>query len=184
MTLTLQILIQPYLPSSAEFRPYHPAVTEVARRLRDAIQSRETQLQVEHVGSTSVPGCGGKGVVDLAVLYPEGFLASAKAVLDGLGFQRQGGPEPFPEDRPMRVGSVDHDGRPFRIHAHVIALGCNEHSELIWFRDALCRDSALRHRYEESKRAILAQGIHDSIEYCKAKGSFITDALKERQPVA
>jgi GrpB-like predicted nucleotidyltransferase (UPF0157 family) len=141
-------------------------------------------LQIEHIGSTSVPGCGGKGIVDLAVLYPAGFLARARALLDGLGFQKQGGPDPFPESRPMRVGCVEHEGRRFRIHAHVIALFSDEHGELLWFREALRGDSELRHGYEERKRAILAMGMKDSLEYCEAKGGFITNALKRRKSAA
>jgi GrpB-like predicted nucleotidyltransferase (UPF0157 family) len=168
----------------AEFHTYDPKAAEVARLLERAIRRVEPTLQVEHIGSTSVPGCGGQGIVDLAVLYPAGLLARARTVLDGLGFQRQGGPEPFPEDRPMRVGCVEHKGRSFRIHAHVIALGSVEHGELVWFRETLRRDPALRQRYEERKQAILEAGIRDSIEYSKAKGKFVTDALKARQPPA
>ncbi len=176
--------ILPYFSTPAEFRAHDAEGAEIARQLRGAIQSAEAELQVEHVGSTSVPGCGGKGIIDLAILYPQGLLARARAVLDGLGFQKQGGPEPFPENRPMRVGCVEHDGRPFRIHAHVIALGSEEHGELVWFRETLRGDSALRQSYEERKRAVLAMGIEDPLEYCKAKGAFITDALNERQPSA
>src|SRR5262245_42794007 len=102
--------ILPYIPKPAEFRAYDSQVAEVAHLLVNAIQHEDPQLQVEHVGSTSVPNCGGKGVIDLAVLYREGFLAPARAVLDRLGFQKQTGPEPFPESRPMRVGAVEHDG--------------------------------------------------------------------------
>jgi GrpB-like predicted nucleotidyltransferase (UPF0157 family) len=172
----------PYLSMPAEFRAYDPQVVEMARLLCRAIRSVDPELQVEHVGSTSVPGCGGKGVIDLAVLYPEGLLARARTVLDDLGFQKQSGREPFPESRPMRVGCAEHAGRSFQIHAHVIALGSEEHRELVWFREALRGSWELRHRYEERKRAILAMGIEDSIEYCKAKGTFISDVLRERQP--
>jgi GrpB-like predicted nucleotidyltransferase (UPF0157 family) len=84
----------------------------------------------------------------------------------------------------MRVGAVEHHGNTFRIHAHVIALGSEEASELVWFREALRRDLVLRHRYEERKRAILAMGIEDPIEYCEAKGAFITETLKERNCAA
>ncbi len=84
----------------------------------------------------------------------------------------------------MRVGRVEHAGRSFQIHAHVIALDSEEHRELVWFREALRASSELRQRYQERKRAILAMGIVDSIEYCKAKGTFITEALRQRQPGA
>jgi GrpB-like predicted nucleotidyltransferase (UPF0157 family) len=172
--------IHRYFSMPAEFRVYDPQVIEIARLLCSAVQGAEPGLQVEHVGSTSVPDCGGKGIIDLAVLYPQGLLARARAVLDGLGFQKQGGPEPFPEERPMRVGCVEHKGSRFRIHAHVVALKSQEHGELVWFREALRADLTLRQNYEERKSAILASGIQDSLEYCKAKGAFITDVLKER----
>ena len=173
--------ILPYLSMPAEFRAYDPQVVEVADRLATAIRRVEPPLKVEHVGSTSVPGCCGKGIVDLAVLYGEGFLDRAKLVLDGLGFQKQGGRDPFPESRPMRVGCVEHAGQPFRIHAHVIAFASDEHRRLLSFRDALRASPELRQTYEARKRAILAMGIHDSHEYCEAKGPFITDVLREPQ---
>ena len=174
--------IEPYFSRPAEFRPYHPAVAEVARLVCYAIQSVQPELRCEHIGSRSVPGCGGKGTIDLAVLYPEGFLPRARAALDGLGFQKQGGLEPLPEERPLRVGSVEHGGGSFRIHAHVVALHWQEHAELIWFRDALRAGPTLRQRYERRKKAILELGIPDSNEYCRAKGALVVDLLKERQP--
>jgi len=176
----MHILLYSSLP--AEFRDYDPDGVEVARLLQDAIQSADSQLQVDHVGSTSVVGCGGKGIIDLAVLYRKGHLARARTTLDRLGFQKQSGQEPFPEDRPMRVGSLKHNGRRFQVHAHVIAVDSDEYGELVWFRERLGRDASLRQRYEERKRAILAKGISDSVEYCHAKGEFVTSVLKERHP--
>ncbi len=173
--------ILPYFEAHAEFRPHDPIAAFVAVELSQAIRSIAPDLSVEHIGSSSVPGCGGKGVIDLAVLYPEDGLERSRKALDELGFQRQGGPEPFPESRPMRVGAVEHGGQTFRVHAHVIARDSDEHHELVWFRDALRARPDLRARYEARKQEVLARGIIDPIEYCKAKGDFITDALKLRR---
>jgi GrpB-like predicted nucleotidyltransferase (UPF0157 family) len=173
------IRIDPYFSAPAEFGAYDPEAAEAARLLARAIGDVEPILQVEHIGSTSVPGCGGKGIIDLMVLYPDGLLARARAALDLLGFQKQDGPEPFPEERPMRVGSIRPGKQRFRIHAHVIAQNSEEHGELVWFREALRARPALRESYEERKRAILASGIQDSIEYCKAKGVFIDEVLNK-----
>jgi len=172
--------IEPYFPGPADFRAYDPEAGEIARALGDAIRDVEPILQVEHIGSTSIPGCGGKGIIDLMVLYPEGHLSRARTVLDLLGFQKQGGPEPFPEERPMRVGSILSGNGRFRIHAHVIALQSEEHRELVRFREVLRGCNELRQRYEERKRAILASGIQDPIEYCKAKEGVIQEVLKSQ----
>jgi GrpB-like predicted nucleotidyltransferase (UPF0157 family) len=178
--LSLQIL--QYTSSQVRFLTYDPAVIDVAQILREVICRVEPRLQVEHIGSTSVPGCGGKGIVDLAILYPTGLLSIARDALDGLGFQRQGGPEPWPEERPMRVGCVELNDRAYRIHAHIIARDCTEHHELIWFREHLRRDPAMRRNYEARKQSILADGTNDSLEYCKAKAGFINAVLRNYQP--
>ena len=56
------------------FRPYDARCPEVAHRVADFIQERLPGARVEHVGSTAVPGCPGKGVVDLMLPYAPGDL--------------------------------------------------------------------------------------------------------------
>lgn len=149
----------------------------VAARVAGLILTLRPDLLVEHVGSTAVPGLAGKGVIDLMVLYPPGGLESAKAALDELGFQRQSTRDPFPESRPMRLGALAFDGKTFRLHAHVIAADAAEAAELRRFRDRLRQEAALRAAYVERKRAILAAGITDSVDYSYAKGEFVRAAL-------
>jgi len=149
----------------------------------DSTASTSEQLIVDHIGSTSVPGCAGKGIIDLMMLYPEGGLEHAKQVLDSLGFQRQTTRDPFPESRPMRLGAVSYDGKRYCLHVHVISCTSGEAAELRGFRDDLIRDPDLRRCYVERKRAIIAAGIIDSVDYCEAKGEFIAGALKARHPV-
>jgi len=134
---------------------------------------------VEHVGSTSVPGCAGKGVVDLMLVYPDGQLEATRDLLDALGFQRQGTRDPFPEERPMRTGSLTHEGATFNLHVHVIAASSPEVLVLRGFRDRLRADAALVAAYVAAKKAILADGCTDPIDYCYRKGEFVTEALRQ-----
>jgi GrpB-like predicted nucleotidyltransferase (UPF0157 family) len=161
----------------ATFSEYDPRAPQIAQILKAAIEQHESKLQVDHIGSSAVPGCRGKGVIDLAVTYLEGDLEFAKAALETLGFQKQSGREPFPEARPMRKASVSALGGIFQVHAQVIDRNGAEHRELIGFRDALRHDPELRIAYENTKQQILAGGITDSLDYSKAKGSFITSVL-------
>jgi len=155
------------------FAEYDPRAPQIAQVLKDSIEAREPRVIVDHIGSTAVPGCRGKGVIDLAATYAAGNLELAKAALDALGFQKQTGREPFPETRPMRKAAVSTLGGTFRVHVHVIERNTAEHRELIGFRDALRRDPELRIAYEETKEQILASGVTDSLDYSKAKESFI-----------
>ena len=155
------------------YHPYDPHAPAVARLVADAITAAEPGLEVEHIGSTAVPGCAGKGIVDLMVLYSPGQLPRAKRVLDELGFQQQTTRDPFPEDRPMRVGSVVHENKRFRVHAHVLAADAAEVADLRTFRDRLRADPTFRSAYEALKQRILAAGVEDSVAYAEAKGEFI-----------
>jgi len=135
-------------------------------------------LRVEHIGSTSVPGCAGKGVIDLMLLYGEGGLEHAKRVLDWLGFQRQSTRDPFPESRPMRLGAINYQGKIYRTHVHVIPATSPEAAELQGFRDHLRADPELMKAYVDRKRAIVDAGIVDTVDYCEAKGEFIVGTTK------
>ena len=45
--------------------PYNPRAQEVARKVARMIDHQLPDITVDHVGSTAVPGCAGKGVIDL-----------------------------------------------------------------------------------------------------------------------
>ena len=161
-----------YLPAAC--LDYDPRSAEVARRVASLITAQLPTGVVEHIGSTAVPGCSGKGVVDLMLVYPPGQLRTAKDVLEALGFQPQRSRDPFPEERPMRVGTLEHAGNVFRLHVHVLASDSPETAELRAFRDRLRADPDLLAAYVARKRAILASGVTDSVEYSQMKGSFFT----------
>jgi GrpB-like predicted nucleotidyltransferase (UPF0157 family) len=169
--------IQTYQHGPATYRAYDSRWAEAAALLIGAIEQENPRLHVDHIGSSAVQDCGGKGVIDLAVTYQPGHLEEAKTALDTLGFQRQGGRDPWPEDRPMRVAGLVAFGAAFQVHAHVIPFEGREHRELVGLRDALRRDPHLRGAYEEEKQRILNSGITDSLDYSNAKHSFITSML-------
>lgn len=173
-------LIGAYAKLPTAFRQHDPLAAGAARVLIEAIGSGDGRIRAEHVGSSAVPGCGGKGYVDLLVTYPDGSLETAKRVLAALGFQRQQSSDPFPEERPMRVGSIEHGGRRFFIHAHVVAETSHEAAELVAFRDLLRADAALRRAYEAEKRRILETGVADGADYAVRKGAFVERALASR----
>jgi GrpB-like predicted nucleotidyltransferase (UPF0157 family) len=172
--------IGPYADAPAEFRPYDPLAPQAARVVVLAVTACDPRLSVEHIGSTAVPGCAGKGIIDLMVLYPAGLLEAAKETLDRMGFQHQTTRDPFPEDRPMRVGSMEYEGQQFRLHAHVLCVTSAEVEELRAFRDRLRAEPALRAAYEALKRTILAEGIVDSVAYAEAKSDFVRGCARHR----
>ncbi|WNG32425.1 GrpB family protein [Archangium violaceum] len=174
-------IIVPYIRETVVCRSYDARVVDVARRVDEAVREHLPDVTVEHVGSTSVPGCAGKGVVDLMIPVEPGQLEPVKALLDALGFQRQvppAGHEPWPESRPMREGSLEHEGTRFNLHVHVIPADSPEVETQRRFRDRLCADPVLREAYVALKRDILSRGITNSGDYSLAKDSFIRGVLE------
>jgi GrpB-like predicted nucleotidyltransferase (UPF0157 family) len=170
--------IRKYAHPGAVCLAYDPLSPRAAAQLIRRIVERDSSLAVEHVGSSAVPDCDGKGILDLLVMYGPGGLERAKAALAELGFQPQRGRDPFPEDRPMRVGSFAFHGKTYPVHAHVIARGAAEARGMIRFRETLRDDPALRRAYVARKREIIRAGVADSIEYSERKGGFVREVLE------
>ena len=155
-------------------RPWDPRGPVVAARLVQSLTDVLPAGTAEHIGSTAIPGCDGKGVIDLMLTYPAGQLAAARAAVDGLGFQRFAAPGAFGDERPVRIGSITHDGEIFRVHVHIIADDDPEVARQRHFRDTLRADPALVTAYVADKRRIAAGGgIASGPEYAEAKGAFI-----------
>jgi GrpB-like predicted nucleotidyltransferase (UPF0157 family) len=138
------------------------------------IAERLPETAVEHVGSSAVPGCAGKGYLDLVIPYrDDDHLGRINDALFALGFGRQRNRDPFPETRPMRTGAIDHEGETFLLHVHVVPEQTPETAELLDFRNRLRGDPALVAEYVAAKRDILDAGVLDGVDYAERKGKFI-----------
>ncbi len=112
----------------ARFAPHDPRAAVVAQRVMDAASEAMSDLHLEHVGSTSVPGCPGKGYVDLMTEYVEGRLEVVWQALESLGMAELGDEirHLFPPERPVFHGLVKHAGDDFVVVVHVLAAGAWE----------------------------------------------------------
>jgi GrpB-like predicted nucleotidyltransferase (UPF0157 family) len=168
--------IRPYPHPSPHpaLRPWNPHAPAAAAHVAQQIAERLPDTTVDHVGSSAVPGCDGKGYLDLVIPYRDDVhLTAINDALFALGFGRQRNRDPFPETRPMRTGAIDHEGEMFLLHVHVVPESGSETAELRDFRDRLRADPALVEKYVAAKRAILDAGVCDGDDYAEKKGEFI-----------
>jgi len=142
------------------------------------VQTALPGIVVEHVGSTSVRGCEGKGILDLMLLVPVGRLNEVCAIVDGMGFQHQSGGIKHPDYRPMREGSFTFDGSVFRLHVHLVPEDSAEVDILRKFRDRLTANPGLVALYVEQKRRLIDARISDRSTYTRGKKAFIESVLK------
>jgi 5-(carboxyamino)imidazole ribonucleotide synthase len=179
--------IGPYARQPAVVVDWDPRTVEVAQAVIGLIHDRRPTLQVEHIGSTAVPGLPGKGIVDLSVATDPDGVPGVVAMLLELGFAPQPGPDPFPPTRPMLVGTVDRDDTTFRIHCHVLPEP-DEFLRDVAFRDALRADSNLVRDYTALKTGIVDGGVTEPNQYTYRKQAWIADVQRrlgvDRAPIA
>jgi 5-(carboxyamino)imidazole ribonucleotide synthase len=169
--------IGPYERRAAEVHEWDPKTVDVARRVGELVRERRPDLTVEHIGSTSVPGLPGKGIVDLSIEASPADIPSIVSMLYDLGFGPQPGPDPWPPTRPMPVGSMELDGTSYRIHLHVQPHG-GDYPRDIAFRDALRNDPELRRQYESLKRGITDAGPVEGLRYTHSKTAWILQVYR------
>jgi len=169
--------IGPYERRLAAVRPWDPRVLDVAARVIAIIATARPDLHVEHIGSTSVPGLPGKGIVDLGTEADPAEIPAITAAMYALGFGPQPGPDPWPPTRPMHVGSILDGDVEYRIHFHVHPVGAGDLVKDLRFRDALRADPALRDGYAEIKQGIVGRegASVDPVRYQAEKGMWILD---------
>jgi len=170
--------ILPYVRKPVEFQKYDPRVPEVAQYVTDLIQAQIPSVTVEHIGSTAVPGCAGRGVIDLMILYDTEPIEPILSQLDGLGFQWVQRNHDLPDEWPKGMGAIQHQDRLFRLHIHVQPSNHPSVAEKRIFRDRLRSEPALRDAYMSKKRTLIASGITDPIEYTSAKSGFVYRTLE------
>jgi 5-(carboxyamino)imidazole ribonucleotide synthase len=173
--------IEPYGQPALSIQAWDPATVEVAQRIADLVHERRPDVNVDHIGSSAVPGLRGKNVVDLGLDVEQDDVADIKTLLEDLGFELTTGPRSFPITRPLLIGSVEHAGKRYRIHAHVHPRGNRafpkEHARDLAFRDALRNDVALREEYAARKETIRTAGVTSGYRYSLAKTEWIRGAL-------
>jgi GrpB-like predicted nucleotidyltransferase (UPF0157 family) len=140
-----------------------------AERIGTALDARG--LQVEHVGSTSVPGLAAKPIIDILLVVTDSADEPAYApLMERSGYE-------------LRVREPDwHQHRVFKtrdasVNVHVFSRGCPEISRMLVFRDWLREHAADRRLYELTKRELVQRDWKYTQHYADAKTAVIEEIL-------
>jgi GrpB-like predicted nucleotidyltransferase (UPF0157 family) len=156
-----------------EILDYDPAwpqrFTEESAKIRAALG--ETTCEVEHVGSTSVPGLPAKPIIDIVLVVPDSAAESKYAPqLESAGYRlRIREPEWFEH----RLFKGANDG----VNLHVFSAGCPEIERMLQFRDWLRINAADRELYARTKRALAQQNWKYTQNYADAKTNVIQEII-------
>ncbi|UQN07422.1 GrpB family protein [Deinococcus sp. QL22] len=175
MTLGLKRGTVALQPSSAEY----PALFEEERaRVRQALGA--LALDIQHVGSTSIPGLAGKPILDLAVgIQNTAQMDACISPLQAIGYtsfdDREGWGEYF-------FAKGDDEARTHYIH--LLPISHPKWAEYLLFRDVLRRQPDLRDKYNQIKAALAEAHGNNRRQYTAQKGIFVQRVLAEFGPTA
>jgi GrpB-like predicted nucleotidyltransferase (UPF0157 family) len=144
---------------------------EIALPVREAVA--DLDAQVEHVGSTSVPGLAAKPIIDIDVVVASADdVPAAIERLRSRGYVYQGdkgikGREAFLWPR----GARPH-------HLYVVVRGSPPHLDHVEFRDYLRGHPAVASEYGALKTELAEQHGDDRLGYGDAKSHFVERVLR------
>jgi GrpB-like predicted nucleotidyltransferase (UPF0157 family)/dihydrofolate reductase len=151
------------------FKPYNDLFPLLFSKEKERIaQHLPSSVSIEHVGSTAVPGLGGKGIIDIAITVDETRIEQAKSRLQELGYEFR--PSFSTPDRFYFVIYLpDQQEGTRRYHVHLTYLENQEWKGLIGFRDFLLSNPDALQEYAELKNKAAIEACQNGEIYQKMK---------------
>jgi GrpB-like predicted nucleotidyltransferase (UPF0157 family) len=141
-----------------------------AERIRTALG--EHLVQLEHVGSTSVPGLVAKPRIDMLLVVADSADEPAYVpALEAVGYRLRIREPDWHEHRMFNGPDID-------VNLHVFGSGCPEIERMLRFRDHLRADRTDRERYASAKRELAARHWRHMQDYADAKTSVVEEILR------
>ena len=130
-------------------------------------------LEIEHIGSTSIPNMEAKPIIDIAAAVPDlQTVGSCIRPLAAVGYEYKG-----EYGLPGRHFFVK--GSPHTHYLHVVAAGSEHWIAWLTFRDYLIGHRDVADKYSALKRDLAKQHEANRDAYTKSKSAFITRVVEE-----
>jgi GrpB-like predicted nucleotidyltransferase (UPF0157 family) len=162
-------------PAEMKFVEYDPAYPSVFARLKQTVHSVLPNAAIEHVGSTSVPGLGGRGAIDAVLLSETPDHAAIVTALRRVAFAEF----PYGPARPALTTSLQVQGREYGVLLYLLPRTHELVQGWLAFREYMRENPQEVERYAAIKRAAIAEGKTQPWTYQQAKGPYLVE-LAER----
>lgn len=141
-----------------------------AHRIRSILGSKA--LQIEHVGSTSVPGLCAKPIIDILLVVEDSADESSYVpAMESAGYTLRVREPQWFEHRMFKGTDTD-------INLHVFSKGTSEIKRMLLFRDRLRNNEADREKYAQVKRSLAKNRWRHIQHYADAKTSIIQEIME------
>lgn len=153
--------------------PYSANFENMFKKEKALLESVLKNCAMHHIGSSAVPGLGGKGIIDILVIL-ESWADEDETInqLKKIGFNHI---HPKDNDRIFlsRIGHTQYGDT----HLHVTIRGSSHHTEMLALRDYLRANPHEAERYFALKQQWLKAAKGDREIYTKLKEPYIREVI-------
>lgn len=159
--------------SKYTFKPYSAIFPSLFNMEKERIAAYlPKDAVIEHIGSTAVPGLGGKGIIDIAVAVNKVSMEELSLEIQKLGYEFR--PDFSTADRFYYVVFLpDPEVGTRRYHLHLTYPESKEWKELLGFRDYLRNHPAAVEEYANIKKKASFEAVDHKENYQVVKAPWI-----------
>jgi GrpB-like predicted nucleotidyltransferase (UPF0157 family) len=159
--------------------PYQPSWTHLfhEEHLRLMSVLGTLALDIQHIGSTSVPGLAAKPILDIGIaVETESDIAACVPLLTGIGYCYGG-------DRGSSEGHFFDKGLDQQLthYLHMLLISNPSWQNYLRFRDYLIAHPTVRDAYMQLKQELAIRYASNRAAYTAAKAEFIQEVIASAQ---
>jgi GrpB-like predicted nucleotidyltransferase (UPF0157 family) len=155
--------------------PYDPVWPSMFEAERARLGGLFPELQLEHIGSTAVPGMAAKPVIDCMATVPS--MDVADRLVERLCRSGYTTSAAYNQSLGDRRWLMRHAAGRRTHHLHLVLEQSDRLTTCIRFRDRMREDAGLARRYSELKRQLAESIGVDREAYTAAKADFIETSI-------
>ncbi len=153
---------------------YNKKFPEIFQKEKENILKTLFDVEVHHIGSTAVPGLGGKGIIDIMIAIKDWRKKKSTVnLLKELGFIHI-----HPEEKERiflsRIGPTKYGDT----HIHLVKKNSKRYKEMLFFRDYMRTHKKEAQEYLKIKQLSFKRYHKDRNQYATAKEKYIKEILK------
>lgn len=158
------------------FREYNKDYISYFKKEELRLKKISPSVKIEHIGSTSVPGLGGKGIVDVLIGANKKDMPKIKDRLQEEGYIFN----PKAGDKNRLFFEKDYETlmKKRRVHLQLTSFNSKVWKDTLKVRDILRKNVSLRDKYAKIKKEAVKCAKGEGKKYREYKNNFLINLTK------
>jgi len=161
--------------SNLKIIPYNRKFPKIFEKEKKKIANAIGDRDIHHIGSTAVPGLGGKGIIDIMIGIKK--WQEAKDIvrkLRNIGFKHV-----HPKEKGRIFLSERREPTPDNVHLHIVKKGSKQYKDLLSFRNYLRKHKKEIKKFFNLKLECLKRAEGNRDKYGKLKEEYVKKILNK-----